>query len=202
MKKFKVAITGGIGAGKSKVSDFLMKEGFPVFRADDIAKDLMQNNSDVKKLIIQEFGDESYKDGKLNKKYLSDKIFNDEDNVDKINAIVHPIVMEKINELCEKEFSISNLVFVEIPLLFESELQDFFDYTILVFADEDIRIKRTIERGNISEADVKKRMQFQIPDEEKKDKVDFVIENNSSIEDLENRTKLILLLLKNLSSVD
>jgi len=202
MKKFKVAITGGIGAGKSKVSDFLMKEGFPVLRADDIAKDLMQNNADVKKLIIQEFGDESYKDGKLNKKYLSDKIFNDEDNVDKINAIVHPIVMEKINELCEKEFSISNLVFVEIPLLFESELQDFFDYTILVFADEDIRIKRTIERGNISEADVKKRMQFQIPDEEKKDKVDFVIENNSSIEDLENRTKLILLLLKNLSSVD
>jgi len=202
MKKFKVAITGGIGAGKSKVSDFLMKEGFPVFRADDIAKDLMQNNSDVKKLIIQEFGDESYKDGKLNTKYLSDKIFNDENNVDKINAIVHPIVIEKINELCEKEFSISNLVFVEIPLLFESELQDFFDYTILVFADEDIRIKRTIERGNISEADVKKRMQFQIPDEEKKDKVDFVIENNSSIEDLENRTKLILLLLKNLSSVD
>jgi len=202
MKKFKVAITGGIGAGKSKVSDFLMKEGFPVLRADDIAKDLMQNNADVKKLIIQEFGDESYKDGKLNTKYLSDKIFNDEDNVDKINAIVHPIVMEKINELCEKEFSISNLVFVEIPLLFESELQDFFDYTILVFADEDIRIKRTIERGNISEADVKKRMQLQIPDEEKKDKVDFVIENNSSIEDLENRTKLILLLLKNLSSVD
>lgn len=202
MKKFKVAITGGIGAGKSKVSDFLMKDGFPVLKADDIAKDLMQNNSDVKKLIIQEFGEESYKDGKLNTKYLSDKIFNDEDNVDKINAIVHPIVIEKINKLCEKEFSTSNLVFVEIPLLFESELQDFFDYTILVFADEGIRIKRTIERGNLSEADVKKRMQFQIPDEEKKDKVDFVIENNSSIEDLENRTKLILFLLKNLSSVD
>lgn len=196
MKKLKIAITGGIGSGKSLVSNFIKGEGFPVLFSDEIAKVIMQNDNDVIRLIKQEFGEESYLDGKLNTKYLSDKVFNDEENVDKINAIVHPIVVEKINELSNKLFETNDLVFVEIPLLFESELEHHFDYIILVFTDENLRISRTKERSKLSEEDIRKRMSYQIPDEEKKDKVDFIIENNSTIDDLKNRTKLILFLLK------
>ncbi|MCX7876374.1 MAG: dephospho-CoA kinase [Melioribacteraceae bacterium] len=199
MNKIKVAITGGIGAGKSLVSNYFLNEGFPVLFSDEIAKDLMQNDVDVVKLIKHEFGDNSYNNGKLNTKYLSEIIFNNDENVDKINAIVHPIVVEKINELTVKLFQQHNIVFVEIPLLFESELEDHFDFIILVYSDEKLRISRTIERSKLTEDEVKKRMLFQIPDENKKDKVDFVIDNNSSIQDLENRAKLVLMLLKEIA---
>lgn len=199
MKKIKVAITGGIGAGKSLVSNYLINQGFPVLFSDDIAKDLMQSDKDVINLIKKEFGDESYSNNKLNTKYLSEKIFSDENNVDKINAIVHPIVIEKINEQLKNLFINNNIVFVEIPLLFESELQDHFDFVILVYANENLRIKRTIERSNLTEDEVKKRMAFQIPDENKKDKVDFVIDNNSTIQELESRIKIVLYLIEQLS---
>ncbi len=199
MKKLKVAITGGIGAGKSLVSNFIEREGFPVLFSDEIAKGIMQSDVDVIRLIKKEFGEESYINEKLNTKYLAEKVFNNEDNVDKINAIVHPIVVEKINEITESLFKSNNLVFVEIPLLFESGLENLFDYIILVYSNENLRIARTSERSKLSEGEVRKRMMFQIPDEEKKDKVDFVIENNSSKDDLENRVKLVLILLKELS---
>ncbi|MEW6003758.1 MAG: dephospho-CoA kinase [Stygiobacter sp.] len=199
MKKLKVAITGGIGAGKSLVSNFIEREGFPVLFSDEIAKEIMQSDVDVIRLIKKEFGEESYINEKLNTKYLAEKVFNNEDNVDKINAIVHPIVVEKINEITESLFKSNNLVFVEIPLLFESGLENLFDYIILVYSNENLRIARTSERSKLSEGEVRKRMMFQIPDEEKKDKVDFVIENNSSKDDLENRVKLVLILLKELS---
>ncbi len=199
MNKIKVAITGGIGAGKSLVSNFIKQEGFPVLFSDDIAKEIMQSNVQVIKLIKKEFGDESYLDGKLNTKYLSEKVFNNDDNVDKINAIIHPMVVEKINEISGFLFNKNNLVFVEIPLLFESALENLFDYIILVYANENLRIARTVERSKLTEDEIKKRMLYQIPDEEKKDKVDFVIENNSSKQDLENRVKLVLIILKELS---
>lgn len=196
MKKLKIAITGGIGAGKSLVSNLIKQEGFPVLFSDVIAKDIMQSDSNVIELIRKEFGDDSYIDCKLNTKYLSEKVFDNEDNVDKINAIVHPIVVEKINEVSDSYFKDNNLVFIEIPLLFESGLENLFDYIILVYANENIRLARTVERSKLSEDEVKKRMLYQIPDEEKKDKVDFVIENNSTIDELKNRTNLILFLLK------
>lgn len=200
MKKIKIAVTGGIGSGKTSVCDFLEKKGFPVLKADLIAKEMMVNDSAIKKSIIAEFGEESYLDEKLNTKYLADNIFCNEDNVIKINEIVHAKVMQKIEMLCVDLFKKNDIVFIESALVYEANLEDFFDYTLLVLSDKKLRIERVIKREQITEEKVIARMNFQIPDEEKKDDADFVLENNSSIKDLENRTEFLLILIKQLIS--
>lgn len=198
MKKIKIAITGGIGSGKSIVSDYLEMKGFPVLRADQIAKEMMISNVEVKNLIISEFGNESYINKKLNTKYLAANVFNNEENVIKINAIVHPPVMNKINELCIEHFKNHSIVFIETALVYEANLEDFFDYILLVLSDEKTRIERVVKRENVSEEQVRIRMQYQIPDEEKKDDADFVLDNNTTIIELENRMEFLLILIKQL----
>lgn len=198
MKKIKIAITGGIGSGKSSVSDYLEIKGFPVLRADQIAKEMMISNVEVRKRIISEFGNESYINEKLNTKYLAANVFNEEENVIKINSIVHPPVMQKINELCLEHFKNHNIVFIESALVYEANLEDFFDYILLVLADEKIRIERVVRREKVSDEQVRIRMQYQIPDEEKKDDADFVLDNNTTIKELENRMDFLLILIKQL----
>ena len=169
MKKIKVAITGGIGSGKSSVSDYLEKKGHSVLRADLIAKELMAQDAQIKKKLIEEFGEESYSNDKLNTKYLAANAFSNEENVQKINSIVHPPVMEKIDQLAKEIFKNQDIVFIETALVYEANLEDFFDYVLLVLADEKTRIERIINRETVTEEQVRARMQYQIPDEEKKD---------------------------------
>ena len=199
MKKKLIAITGGIGAGKSLVSEFFEKKGFIVLKADSIAKELILSDSNVQRQILKEFGKESFIEGKLNTKFLAEKIFTDEENLRKINSIVHPATMKKIDVLAKKHFEKHKMVFVETALVFEAGFEDSFDHIILILADEQTRINRTLEREKISEQEIRNRMNFQIPDEEKKEHVDFVIENNSSIEELEKRSEFILTILSQLT---
>jgi dephospho-CoA kinase len=199
MKKIKIAITGGIGAGKSFVSAIIEKKGFVVLHADSIAKELILNDSQVQRQILKEFGKDSFIAGKINTKYLGEKIFTNEENLQKINAIVHPATMKKIDQLAKKHFEKVKIVFVETALVFEANLEEQFDHIILVYADEKLRMERILAREKISEAEIRNRMNFQIPDEEKKDHADFVIENNSTIEDLEKRCAFVLTILTQLS---
>ena len=200
MKKIKVAITGGIGSGKSSVSDYLEKKGYSVLRADLIAKELMVQDVQIKKKLIEEFGEESYSEDKLNTKYLAANVFTNEENVQKINSIVHPPVMKKIDQLSKEIFKNQNIVFIETALVYEANLEDSFDYIILVLADEKIRIGRIIAREKVTEELVRARMQFQIPDEEKKDDADFVLDNNTTVQELENRVEFLLILIRQLAA--
>ncbi len=200
MKKIKIAITGGIGSGKSSVSDYLEKKGYTVLRADLIAKELMAQDVQIKKKLIEEFGEESYSDDKLNTKYLAANVFTNEENVQKINSIVHPPVMKKIDELTKEIFKNNDIVFIESALVYEANLEDFFDYVMLVLADEKIRIARIISREKVTEEQVRVRMQFQIPDEEKKDDADFVLDNNTTLQELENRVEFLLILIRQLTA--
>lgn len=200
MKKIKVAITGGIGSGKSSVTDYLEKKGHSVLRSDLIAKELMAQDAQIKKKLIEEFGEESYSNDKLNTKFLAANVFTNEENVQKINSIVHPPVMEKIDQLSKEIFKNQNIVFIETALVYEANLEDFFDYVILVLADEKTRIERIIAREKVTEEQVRARMQFQIPDEEKKDDADFVLDNNTTLLELENRVEFLLILIRQLTA--
>lgn len=200
MKKIKVAITGGIGSGKSSVTDYLEKKGHSVLRSDLIAKELMAQDAQIKKKLIEEFGEESYSNDKLNTKFLAANVFTNEENVQKINSIVHPPVMEKIDQLSKEIFKNQNIVFIETALVYEANLEDFFDYVILVLADEKTRIERIIAREKVTEEQVRARMQFQIPDEEKKDDADFVLDNNTTLIELENRVEFLLILIRQLTA--
>ncbi|NJD23321.1 MAG: dephospho-CoA kinase [Melioribacter sp.] len=195
-KKLKIAITGGIGSGKSSVSKIVEALGFPVIKADDLAKELMQQDDSIKKKIIKTFGKESFTEKGINTKYLADNVFSNKEKVGKINAIIHPPTIKKIEEISKKLFEKHNLVFVESALVYEAKIQKLFDYVILIYAEEEIRISRKMENDGMKKIDVEKRMSFQIPDEKKTDRAHFVIDNNSTLEKLESRTKFVIELLK------
>jgi len=197
-KKILIGITGGIGAGKSIVSSIIESEGYYVLKSDVTAKEIMQKDEEVKKNIIEYFGKESYINDKLNTEYLADKIFSSKENVEKINSIVHPKTIKKTLELAEKEFQKSNYVFVESALIYEAKIQDYFDYIILVYSDEQTRIKRIVERDKVNEEKIRRRMEFQIPDEKKKEWADFVIVNNNDKDELKKKVLFILSLIKSL----
>lgn len=188
----RIGITGGIGSGKSIVSGFIEEQGFKVLRSDLIAKELIAKDENLKKKVIKSFGAESIVEGKLNSKYLTEKIFSSQKNVDKINSIVHPPTLKRIEELIKIDWADSKIIFVESALIYEAKIQKMFDYNILVYSKPDLRIERVVKRDKVSVEDVLKRMKFQIDDEKKKGKADFVIENNSTITTLKNNTLFIL----------
>ncbi len=200
MKKILVGITGGIGSGKSTVTEYYKSLGYYVLKADDIAKQVMVEDDEIIKNIKNEFGDNCYVDGKLNTKYLAKKAFNHPDKVAKLNRIVHPKAIAKVKEEAEKLLKKKNLVIVEAAILFEAHWEDIFDYIILITSDENARIVRVLERDHTSIQEIKSRMMHQLEDKDKKGKSDFIIENNDTIESLKEKAKFVISLIENIAA--
>jgi dephospho-CoA kinase len=199
-KKLRIGITGGIASGKSLVCDFIENEGFIVLRADSIAKDLMASDEKIKKKLTKTFGDDSYINGKPNTKFLAEEVFTSQENVDKVNSIIHPPVLEIIETNTNEILKNNSIVFVESALIYEAKFQKMFDHVILICADENKRIERSIGTKGSNAEEIKRRMAFQLKDEIKKEKASFVIENNSSVEELKVRVSFVLNLLRTLAS--
>lgn len=197
-KNLSVAITGGIGSGKSLASDFIERQGFPIIRADILAKELMKNDPTLRKEIIKEFGVESFIDGKLNTEFLSKNVFNDQKKLKKINSIVHPVTIRKIQELVKSYFKNHKIVFVESALVFEAKIREEFDHVILICSDETIRIDRVVARDGATEKKVKSIISNQLPDEKKRKLADFVIDNNGTVEELYSKCQFILNVIQSL----
>ncbi|MBI9070291.1 MAG: dephospho-CoA kinase [Melioribacteraceae bacterium] len=197
--KLKVAITGGIGSGKTVFSKMIEEAGYNVIKADEVAKNILVEDESVKNKIISFFGIDSYNDEGLNIEYLAEKVFIDSGNVKKINSIVHPVTIKKMMSLLDAENEKTGVAFCESALIFEANREDMFDYVIVVSADEETRIKRVMERDNISEEEILRRMDNQISEEEKKRNSDFTIINNGTLEELKQKSEFIINLLKTLS---
>ena len=200
MKKLVIGITGGIGSGKSTVSEIISQNNYTVLKADDIAKKIMSEDSKIISEISSKFGIESYIDGKLNKKYLADKVFNNPEKIGLINSIIHPPTIEFIRKESQIILQKSDLVFVESALVFEAKMEDLFNYILLITSLEDTRIKRVLNRDLESMSEIKSRIMNQIPEEQKRGKSDFVIENNSTLEELKTRVIFFLNLFKSLTA--
>tara|TARA_X000000368_G_scaffold415789_1_gene408264 strand:- start:892 stop:1470 length:579 start_codon:yes stop_codon:yes gene_type:complete len=189
----KVAVTGGIGTGKTTVSNLFEKIGIPVFNSDKIAKELMHNDKQLKSDIIKAFGDESYINNKLNRSYLSDIVFNDETLLDKINSIVHPQVTKEFNQWLLNQKS--KYIIYESAIIFENNSEDIFDKIICVIAPEEEVISRVMKRNTFSRDKVISIISNQLPDQVKINKADYIIENinKSDLTDrvLEIHTKII-----------
>ncbi len=199
MKKLLIGITGGIGSGKSTVTHYYKSLGYEILKADDIAKQVMVEDKEIIKNIKKEFGKECYINGKLKTKYLAKKAFSHPDEVAKLNRIVHPKAIAKVKELAKKLLKNNSIVLVEAAILFEAHWEDIFDYIILITSEEDKRILRIIERDNASLQEIKSRIMHQLPDNAKKGKSDFIIENNGSLEELKEKAKFIISLIENIS---
>ena len=196
----KIGITGGIGSGKSHVAKIIKAEGYPVIDADIVAKQIMVEDDSVKELITETFGQEAYSGDKLNTAFIASKAFSSVENVKKLNSIVHPPLVAKIDELLKAELKKHRIAFVEAALIYEAEIDSVLDYVLLITADENLRIARTMKRSGLSESEVKARMKFQMPDKEKENLADFTIRNNSTLADLEAKTKMFLTIFESMAA--
>ncbi len=199
MKKIQVAVTGSIGSGKSTFTNYLKEKGYPVLYADDISKEILANDKDVRKEIIKEFGEESFAGGVINKKYLAENVFSDPEKLQKINSILHPRVRKKISEIIQNNYKDEHIIFIETALVYEANIEEMFDYIVLITADENIRLERSLKENKFTKEDFLKRNRNQIPDEEKIKRADFVFYNNNGKEELYKKADLLLLTLKSLS---
>ena len=171
-----VGLTGGIGSGKTTVLRYFESLGVPVYIADIEAKALMNRSKVIKRKLTHLFGEQAYKDSKLNRPYLASKIFNDKSLLVKMNAIVHPKVASHFKRWIKKQDA--PYVIKEAAIIFENKLESQYTYIITVVANEDLRIKRVIKRDNTSVEKIKSIISNQLPDKEKINKSDFVITNN------------------------
>ncbi|MEO6301942.1 MAG: dephospho-CoA kinase [Bacteroidia bacterium] len=171
-----IGLTGGIGSGKSTVAKLFEIIGCAVFYSDTVAKEIYFNN-DIKEQVTELLGKEAYiSENEINKKYISSKIFSDTILLHKLNSIIHPAVIKQF-EIFKNENK-NKLVIKETALLFEAKLEAQVDKIIVVAAKDDLRIKRVMERDGLSKEEVLNKMKAQIPQEEKIQRSDFVINND------------------------
>jgi len=173
----KIGITGGIGAGKSTVASIFKVLGVPVFDADATAKNILNTDPVLREQIIATFGSETYKQGLLDKKYLATLVFNNPDQLAKLNALVHPATIAA-TEQWASHFTSRPYIIKEAALLFEAGTNEGLDYIIGVTAPEELRIARVMARDQVTREEVLGRMQHQLDDTEKMRRCDFVIDNN------------------------
>ncbi|MDZ7763459.1 MAG: dephospho-CoA kinase [Melioribacteraceae bacterium] len=145
-KKLKIAVTGGIGSGKSTVCDIFRSHGYPVLNADQISKEILSTSQKVKEKIISHFGKDSFENDKPNKEYLADKVFNNQEKLKVLNSILHPPTIEKISNEMQKFLITKKIVFVEAALIYEANMEDMFNHVLMVASPESNRIER-IKRG-------------------------------------------------------
>ena len=181
-----IGLTGGIGSGKSTVSKILLNHNIPVYDSDSKAKKLMNSSNELKEMIVEYFGKNSYQDNQLNKIYISNIIFNNQIKIDKINSLVHPFVFRDFNKW--KKNITSKYIIFESALIFETGSYKNNDFNILVVSDLKERIKRVIRRDRVKEKDVLVRIKNQWNDEKKIPLADYIFKNNSL---MDNREKVI-----------
>ena len=188
----KIGLTGGIGSGKSSVSNILKSWDAHIFDADLVAKKILNHNESAQNEVITEFGtDVIGSKGIIDKKKLSRIVFHDEDHQIKLNAIIHPYVFSEIDEEFETilKKDKNELFVVDAALIYESGADTHMDYVVVVTSHLGLKIERVLAKGELTREEFLKRADLQWPDEEKIQLADFVIQNNGSHEDLLRETK-------------
>ncbi len=196
-----IGLTGNIGSGKSEVAKIFEQLGAKVYSADTMAKSLMLSSPSIRKGIISSFGKESYlPDGTLNRPHIAKQAFSDSEQLQVLNSIVHPEVIQEMQAIidAEEESKEHDLIIIEAALIFEAGIDLMFDYVITVKADEATCIERIKKRDNLSLAEITKRMSSQIDSKKKEADSDFVINNNSTLDVLKDRCKFLYMILKTL----
>lgn len=173
----KIGITGGIGSGKSTVAKVIETLSYPVFYADNEAKNILDSNPIVMKKLIEHFGGGIYRESKIDRKKLAELVFNNKENIEIVNNIVHPEVRNQFKKWAERQNKA--LVFNEAAILFETGTYKQYDKNIIVVADQSTRIERVLKRDNISRDEVIKRINNQWKDEVKIPLADYIVKNDN-----------------------
>jgi dephospho-CoA kinase len=194
----RVALTGNIASGKSTAASIWSDVGVPVVRADDLAREVVVPGSDGLQAIVREFGIEMLdEDGSLNRDRLRDRVFRSADDRARLEGILHPLIGDRRDRWMElREAEGAAVVVAEIPLLFEADLAGDFDAVVLVVAPREERIRRLVEERGIAEDEAERMVSAQMPQAEKVQRTDYLLENRGSLEDLTIRALALLDLLR------
>ncbi|HDA7231114.1 TPA: dephospho-CoA kinase [Staphylococcus aureus] len=173
-----IGLTGGIASGKSTVSELLFVFGFKVVDADKAAREAVKKGSKGLAQVREVFGDEAIdENGEMNRRYMGDLVFNHPEKRLELNAIIHPIVRDIMEEEKQEYLKQGYNVIMDIPLLFENELENTVDEVWVVYTSESIQMDRLMQRNNLSLEDAKARVYSQISIDKKSRMADHVIDN-------------------------
>ena len=193
-----IGLTGGIGSGKTTVAKFIEEMGFSVYFSDDRAKEIVNDDEVLKNRIKELLGDEAYdENGFYNRKYVSGIVFNDDEMRLQLNALIHPAVKIDFENWVENQNS--EFVFKETALLFELKLNESCYKSVLVTADDNIRIKRVMDRDQKTYREIEAIIDKQMPEKDKIKRADFVIYNNEGIDELKAATEKMMVNLQEVS---
>ena len=184
----KIAVTGGIGSGKSTVMKIIAGKGYPIFSCDEIYSQLT-SDSDFLNILRHSFGDIINSDGTLDRKKLSEIVFNNPAKLAELDKITHPAIYKEMFRMADEA---GGICFCEVPLLFESGAESLFDGVIIVMRNEEQRIKSVTARDKLPEQDVKKRISNQFDYNSADFAMYYVIHNNGDLSELEWQTEEII----------
>lgn len=184
----KIAVTGGIGSGKSTVMKIIAGKGYPIFSCDEIYSQLTFD-SDFLNILRHSFGDILNSDGTLDRKKLSEIVFNNPAKLAELDKITHPAIYKEMFRMADEA---GGICFCEVPLLFESGAESLFDGVIIVMRNEEQRIKSVTARDKLPEQDVKKRISNQFDYNSADFAMYYVIHNNGDLSELEWQTEEII----------
>ena len=186
-----IGLTGGIGSGKSTVAKFIEEMGFPVYYSDVRAKEIVNDDELLKKGIIELLGEKAYdENGLYDRKYVAEIVFNDEELLQKLNGMIHPAVKYDFEKWVGNQTT--EFVFKETALLFELKLNESCFKSVLVTADDNLRLKRVMDRDGKTYREVENVMNKQMPEKDKIKIADFVIFNNDGMDELQAETENVI----------
>jgi dephospho-CoA kinase len=186
-----IGLSGGIGSGKSTVSGFLRELGARVIDADEGARAVVEPGTPGFDAVVAEFGPEVVRDGRLDRQRLAGIVFNDKHALERLNAIIHPLVREwTAARLADAAGEGAEVVVQDIPLLFENGYEPLFRSTILVYVPESLQLERLVARG-MPEADARARIANQAPIDEKRARASYVVDNSGTREETRAQTEKV-----------
>lgn len=182
-----VALTGGIGSGKSAVAEMLEECGAVIIDSDQLARDVIERGTPGFEAVLAAFGDRILTDGEIDRSTLADIVFHNESERKKLESIIHPLVREAAEALT-RNLPTNSVVINQIPLLVETDGAKRFDHVVTISASEEMRRKRLIQRG-LKDYEITKRMQAQVDDASRESVADSIIRNEGSLEDLQRNVE-------------
>ncbi len=167
-----IGLTGGIASGKTTASTYLKEKGYQIIDCDKISHDVLLDKQVIKQ-IVDVFGSDVVVSNNISRELLGAKVFNNKILLNKLNEIIHPVIYNKVKSEIKE-----GIVFIDCPLLFETNFINLCDKTLVIYVNKDIQVDRLISRSNLSNEEALNRIALQMSLDEKKEKCDYLIENN------------------------
>lgn len=189
-----IGITGGIASGKSTVSSYLRELGQIVIDADEVVHDLQKKGGALYQVLVGWLGTEILQaDGELNRKKLAALLFGSNERLAKSADLQNPIIRKELEKRCDRALQDNELVFLDLPLLYELGYEDWCNQVWLIYVDEETQIQRLMARNQLTKEEAQLRISRQMPLEEKRALADLVLENTGDLETLKSQIKQLVI---------